>query len=95
MKGLNPQNMPSLNVPLGCSTGTGTYRGVTVTGDTGTGTVSEFLTRGHTATRTCGVTGFTGFLLLLLLFYFYFKQLILRFKSIFYHYLIISNHVTL
>ena len=51
---------------LGCSTGTGTYRSVTVTGDTGTGTVSEFLTRGHTATRTCGVTGFYGFIIIII-----------------------------
>jgi hypothetical protein len=49
-----------------------------VTGYTGMGTVSEFLTRGHTATRTCDVT---GFLRVFSYYYFYFR---IDFKPIFF-----------
>ena len=72
---------------IGCSTGTGILHSVTVMGCTGMGMVLEFLTRGHTATHTCGVT---GFLRVFNYYYFYFKQLILCFNPIFYYYLSIT-----
>ena len=61
IKGYNKTRKKDLSeardTSVGCSTGTGIPHGVTVMGYTGTGTVSEFPTRGHTATHTCSVTG--------------------------------------
>ena len=75
---------------------TGVPHSVMVIGDTGTGMVSEFLTRGHTATHTysCGVT---DFLQVSIYYYFYFR---INFEPIFYLYLKFisteyNHHVTL